>query len=87
VGDAVAAGLLVALSVTLALLSAQSFARHRKRAFVALTVGFSLILLEGVGISLIALSAISSTDFPILAIAGLQAAALVLIYAATLPAG
>lgn len=87
VGDAVAAAILVVLSGTLLLLSVRSFRRYGSRSFVVLSGAFLLVFSEGVGISLVALDVIPSTEFPLFLIALLQALALILIYAATLPRG
>lgn len=85
--NAVAAALLTTFAAVLTALSVLSLRRYRTRSFAVLTVAFSLICVEGIGISLVALDVVSSSEFPLSLIAGLQAAALLLIYAATFRRG
>jgi len=87
VEDAAAAGILLALSGTLAVLSLLSFRRYRSRSFLSLAAAFLLVFAEGIGIGLVALDVITPGNFPLFLIAILQAASLILIYVATLPRG
>lgn len=84
VEDAVLAALLVVLSGALALLSAVTFRRYRKRNFLLLTAGFAAVLGEGIVLSLVALDLARAGGLLLSIVAGAQVVALLLIYAATL---
>ena len=83
VEDAVAAAVLVVLSGALSLLAASAYRRYRSRSFLLLTAAFIVALSEGVVISLLVLGIISGAGLPLVVVAGVQVAILLLIYVAT----
>ncbi len=83
--DAVVSALLVLLAAALMGLALAAVRRRRSRAFLLLTLAFGLVLAEGILISLAALGVAFSSGVPLSAVAGLQVAALLLIYVASFP--
>lgn len=83
VEDAVLAALLLVLSATLLWLALAAFRRYRNRSFRFLAVAFGLVFAEAVALSLFALGVAFPSGIPVAALAGVQVAMLLLVYAAT----
>jgi hypothetical protein len=85
VEDAVLAALLLVLSATLLWLALAAVRRYQNRSFRFLALAFGLVLAEGVALSLSALGFAFPGGIPVAALAGVQVAVLLLVYAATFP--